>query len=115
LNVLAEAAVLASIADTEHAQRSIDFVRSERQWLSRELAAIPGLSPQPSTANFLLIALNSPAPPLVARLEHEYKILARDCSGWAGVAFTHSIRIAVRTRAENQRLIAALRDILCAS
>lgn len=108
VNVLAEAAVLASIADADHARRTVDFVHGEREWLARELGA------QPSAANFLLIELDLPAPPLVARLEQQ-KILVRDCSGWPGVPFAHSIRVAVRTRAENLRLIAALRGVLCDS
>ncbi len=114
VNVLAEAAALASITDREHARRTVEFVRNERDWLTRQLTAIPGLAPQPATANFLLIALDRPARPLVARLEHD-KILVRDCSGWPGVPFEHAIRIAVRTRAENERLLAALRGISCDS
>ena len=106
--MLAEAAVLASIADADHARRTVDFVHGEREWLARELGA------QPSAANFLLIELDRPVPPLVARLEQQ-KILVRDCSGWPGVPFAHSIRVAVRTRAENLRLIAALRGVLCDS
>lgn len=114
LNVLAEAAVLASLKDSDHAQRTKIFVHIEREWLSSELQTIPGLTPQPSTANFLLIALDRPAQPLVAQLERD-KILVRDCSGWPGVQFAHAIRVAIRTRPENERLLAALRGVPCDS
>lgn len=107
VNVLAEAAVLASLGDPEHARRTVDFVRSEREWLTARLKEIAGLAPQPSAANYLLIALREPAPPLVERLARR-RILVRDCSGWAGVPFPHAIRVAVRTRAENERLLEAL-------
>jgi threonine-phosphate decarboxylase len=115
LNVLAEAAVRASLADDEHARRTVEFVGREREWLTQMLRRIPGLSPQPSVANFMLVALAQPALPLIGRLEREHKILVRDCSGWPGVPFAHSMRVAVRTRVENERLIAALRGILCDS
>jgi threonine-phosphate decarboxylase len=105
VNVLAEAAVLASIADPDHARRTVDFVRNEREWLTKELGA------QPGTANFLLVPLDRPVAP---QLEQQ-KILVRDCSGWPGVPFAQSMRVAVRTRAENLRLIAALRGITCDS
>jgi threonine-phosphate decarboxylase len=108
VNVLAEAAVLAAINDTSYAQSTREFVTSERQWLTAQLAAIPGLHPQPSTANYLLIATDQPVAPLLyTALQH--KILLRDCSAWPGVPYPHAFRAAVRTRPENERLIAALR------
>jgi threonine-phosphate decarboxylase len=112
LNVLAEAAVQASLADPEHARRTVAFVEHERAWLRDHLAALPGVRPWPGTANFLLLELDGPAAPLVAALE-DRRILARDCSGWAGVPPAHALRVAVRPRAENQRLLNALREVLC--
>ncbi|MDX1980726.1 MAG: aminotransferase class I/II-fold pyridoxal phosphate-dependent enzyme [Bryobacteraceae bacterium] len=110
VNVLAEAAVLASIADHDHAARTIAFVRREREWLTARLAEISGLHPLPSQANYMLVALDQPAAPLVENLARR-RILVRDCSGWPGVGFAHAIRLAVRTREENLRLLEAL----CAS
>jgi threonine-phosphate decarboxylase len=109
VNVLAEAAVLASLGDHEHAKRTVEFVRGEREWLAARLKEIAGLDPQPGAANYLLIGLREPAPPLVEKLASR-RILVRDCSGWAGVSFPHAIRVAVRTRPENERLLEALCD-----
>lgn len=114
LNVLAEAAVMAAIGDEVHAARTVEFVAAERVWLAAELLQIPGLDPQPSVANYLLIGLAQPAAPLVQALESA-KVLVRNCSGWPGVPFDHAIRIAVRPRPENLRLLAALRGFLCQS
>ena len=108
VNVLAEAAVEASLGDPEHARRTVEFVASERAWLGSELAAIRGLAPQPGTANYLLVAVDRPVP----RLER-HRVLVRDCSGWPGVPFPYAMRVAVRTRVENVRLIRALRGELC--
>jgi histidinol-phosphate/aromatic aminotransferase/cobyric acid decarboxylase-like protein len=68
--------------------------------------------PQPSRANFLLAALDYPAASL---LDHflERKILVRDCTGWPGVPFPSSVRVAVRTPVENQRLVAAWKEFPC--
>jgi threonine-phosphate decarboxylase len=108
INVLAEAAALAALADIDHARRTLDFVREERHYLETHLPA----RPEPSTANYLFIPLPHPAAPLCAHLL-ERKILVRDCTGTPGVE-GHAIRIAVRTRADNDRLIAAWKEFSCA-
>jgi threonine-phosphate decarboxylase len=113
VNVLAEAAALAAIADEGHAIRTMDYVFEERRWLESQLAALPHVMPQPSCANYLLIALDQPVAPLVAHLL-EHMIIVRDCSNWPGVPFEHAIRVAVRTHAENMRLIEAWRGFQCA-
>ncbi len=114
VNVLAEQAALAALADHDHSARTIEFVHSERQRLSEQLGAMPGVHPQPSCANYLLMALDHPAASLLAHLL-THKILVRDCSGWPGVAFPSSVRVAVRTRPENERLLAAWQEFSCAS
>jgi threonine-phosphate decarboxylase len=113
VNVLAEQAALAAIGDREHSAPTIEFVRSERCWLGHGLAEIPGAHPQPSSANYLLVALDYPSAPLVAHLL-EQKILVRDCTNWPGVPFPSSVRVAVRTRGENERLLAKWKEYSCA-
>ena len=113
VNVLAEVAVLAAIKHGEHARATVDFVESERAWLTAELASIAELHPQPSAANYILIAADRPIAPISACLA-EQKMLVRDCSGWPGVPFTHAMRVAVRCREDNARLISALRGLPCA-
>lgn len=108
LNVLAEAAVRASLDDHQHAARTIEFVAAERKWLTAQLSAVSGLAPQPSSANYILVAMDRAMPAL-----DRHKVLVRDCSGWPGVPYEHAMRVAVRTHAENLRLIAALRGESC--
>jgi threonine-phosphate decarboxylase len=108
VNVLAEAAALAALADVHHARRTLDFVREERRYLETHLP----VEPEPSTANYLFIPLPHPAAPLCAHFL-DRKILVRDCTGTPGVE-GHAIRIAIRTRAENERLIAAWKEFSCA-
>lgn len=114
VNVLAAHAALAALGDRDHRRRTIEFVHSERQWLSRHLATLPGVRPQPGCANYILVALDYPAIPLLTHLLQR-KILVRDCSEWPGVQFPSSVRVAVRQRHENERLLAAWREFPCAS
>ncbi|MBL8229205.1 MAG: aminotransferase class I/II-fold pyridoxal phosphate-dependent enzyme [Bryobacterales bacterium] len=108
VNVLAEQAALAAIADQEHATRTVEFITREREWLHMQLSRIPGIEPQPSNANYLLVKTQYEAAPL-ARHMLAAKILIRDCSGWAGVPVPHAVRLAVRPREENERLLDAWR------
>ncbi len=107
VNIAAEAAVEASLADGDHARRTLDFVRSERAWLIGQWSRLPGWQPVASAANYILAAADRPVAPLVAALEQR-RILVRDCSGWPGVEPPHAIRAAVRPREENLRLLEAL-------
>jgi threonine-phosphate decarboxylase len=112
VNALAEAAALAAIADVEHSRRTLEFVAGERAWLSQQIAAIAGAHPIPSTANYLFVQLEHSAAPLCRHLL-ESRILIRDCTGSPGVD-GDGVRIAVRTRAENERLLAAWKEFSCA-
>ncbi len=111
VSVLAEAAALAAISDQTHAARSRAFVDAERAWLSEQLAALPGVRPYPSCANFLLVTLDYSSAALATHLLSR-RILVRDCTGWPGVP-ENAVRIAVRTRAENERLLAAWKEFPC--
>jgi threonine-phosphate decarboxylase len=104
VNVLAEEAALAAIADEEHACRSLEFVAAERAWMLDELGALPGVHATPSHANYLFVRLDYPARELYRHML-EHKILIRECDG--------AVRVAVRTRAENERLMAAWREFRC--
>src|SRR5262249_31475332 len=57
VNVLAEEAALAAIADRDHSRRTLEFIASERSWLSERIAELPGAAPEPSRANYLFVRL----------------------------------------------------------
>jgi len=112
VNVLAQRAAEAAIEDRAHARRSLRYLRRERERLRAELSSLPGLTLFPSRANFLLLELPKPhrAAVVAAHLRRQ-GLLIRDCSLVPG--FTpRTIRVAVRARSENERLIAALAKIL---
>jgi len=110
VNGLAEQAALAALADTAHSERTLAYVAGERAWLTGQLAILDGVHPQASSANYLLVVLDYPASPLIRHLL-ERKILIRDCSSWPGIEFPNAVRVAVRKREDNERLIEAWKEL----
>lgn len=112
VNVLAEEAALAAVADETHSRASINFVVAERKWLFEAINSLPGAAPVESNANFLYVPLEFRAQDLVDHLLR-HKILVRNCTDWPGLS-GEAIRVAVRTRPENERLIEAWSTFSCA-
>jgi threonine-phosphate decarboxylase len=111
VNVLAEAAAIASLQDRDYAARSRCFVERERTWLATQLAELRGVTVEPSCVNFLYARLDYDPEPLCAFLL-ERKVLLRNCSRWIGFA-QPAVRLAVRTREENTRLLDAWSEFSC--
>jgi len=108
VNTPAQAAGLASLADGAYAAATRELVSSCRESLSVGLAAIPGLAPYPSAANYLLVKIEEGpcAEELAERLMAEL-ILIRCCGNFAGLD-SRFFRVAVRQRQDNDRLLASL-------
>ena len=112
VNALSQAAVLASIADLRYATRSRTFMDRERPRFSRALQSFPGVTVFPSDANFLLLELPERySAAHVTRALWRHGMLIRDCSHIDGLT-SRMIRVAVRTKSENERLITEFRRIL---
>jgi threonine-phosphate decarboxylase len=111
VNVLAEEAALAALSDSEHAARSLEFVRAERLWLFERLRTLARVEPVASDANFLYVRTGYPALALCSFLLRR-KILIRNCTGWPGLS-GEAVRIAVRERRENERLLGAWGEFAC--
>ncbi|MEN9259257.1 MAG: threonine-phosphate decarboxylase CobD [Gloeomargarita sp. SRBZ-1_bins_9] len=95
------------LQDRAFAQRTWDWLRQERPRLYQGLARLPGLTPYPSAANFLLVRSRHPVPALQERLLVRHRILIRDTLSYPELGADY-FRVAVRHSAENQRLLAAL-------
>lgn len=81
----------------------------EGAWLSARLEALPGITPLPSAANFLLIYGDASLVPLREGLECRHRILLRDCRFFEGLG-ERWLRIGVQSRRHNRRIIRALRQ-----
>ncbi len=103
----AERAAVAALHDERYISKTHRLVTRERAWLQSMLRQLPGIEPFDGSANFLLAKLTSgDARDLVHALGRR-GILIRDCSSFAGLGNQY-VRIAVRTRRENERLAQAL-------
>ena len=79
--------------------------------MPRQLAALPGITPMPSAANYLLIRANRSLVPLKEALEQRHRILLRDCRSFEGLGDTW-LRIGLQSRRNNRRILRALREEL---
>ncbi|BDG60898.1 threonine-phosphate decarboxylase CobD [Caldinitratiruptor microaerophilus] len=112
VGALAQVAGRQALAEEAYAARTRAWVAEEPARLYRELAAIPGLRPLPPAANFILVDGSSTG---LAAWELQERlgplgILIRDCRSFGLPA--GYFRVAVRTREDNARLLAALRRAL---
>lgn len=112
VGTLAQAAGLAALDDGGHSARTLDCVAAERDFLVEGLTELPGVRVYPGAANYLLVRLDGglTAAGLQERLLPE-RILIRDCANFAGLD-GRFFRVAVRSREENERLLAALRGFM---
>lgn len=108
VNVLAEVAGLAALGDREFRQQTWDWLAPTRAKLFQDLEAIPGLQPYPSAANFFLVRSQYSVPQLQEQLLRRSQVLIRDCVSFSELGDRY-FRVAVRTEAENQRLVEALK------
>ncbi|RMF64339.1 MAG: threonine-phosphate decarboxylase [Cyanobacteria bacterium J069] len=111
VNALASAAAIAVLADTAFQQRTWDWLPPARQQLFDRLAALPGLRPLPSAANYLLVQTDCSVTNLQTRLLQQDQILIRHCTSFPELG-DRWFRVAVRTVEENRRLVAALERVM---
>ena len=87
------------------------WTATEGAWMQRQLAALPGITPMPSAANYLLIRSNRSLVPLREAMELRHRILLRDCRSFEGLGDTW-LRIGVQSRRNNRRIVRAMHEEL---
>jgi threonine-phosphate decarboxylase len=110
VNALAERAALAVLDDHEHAEATREFVRQERAWFTQQVEARPNVHVWPSEANYIYV--EAPYATKLVEFAWHRDILIRDCTGWPGCERS-ALRIAVRPRRENERLVAVWKEFAC--
>ncbi|MEH2446208.1 MAG: threonine-phosphate decarboxylase CobD [Nostoc sp.] len=109
VNTLAAAAAIAALQDTEFQQQTWVWLPPARNQLFQGLAEIPGLQPQVSAANFLLVESQQSTSHLQQQLLQHHQILIRDCLSFKELG-DRFFRVAVREESDNQRLLTALKE-----
>jgi len=113
VNAMAQAVGEKALEDHAYAERTRAYVREERDFLSREMDSLAGFKFYPGGANFLMVRIdfkNMDARILARRLLSS-GIAIRVCNNFDGLD-ERFFRIAVRTRSENIRFLAALQEAL---
>ncbi len=112
VNVMAQEIGRACLQDRAFIVRSRAFMEKERTWLHARLQAVPGLTVFPSSANFLLLRIDKQkmSARRLADLLASKRLLVRDCGNFYGLG-RQFVRVAVRRRADNRRLVDVLADL----
>ncbi len=113
LNCLAQIAAVAALSDEEHLLRSLALVKAEKAFLMGELTQFETFKVYPPDANFFFIDIRNSGF-TAAQLKEKLLtrgVLIRDCSSFVGLD-KYYIRLAVKTRPENEKLIDALKKTL---
>ena len=106
VNCLAQAAAIAALADEEHLKKTRELIKNEKQFLMRELKKIEAFKVFPADANFIFVDIRKSGYTAAELKEKMLRdgVLIRDCSSFRGLD-GHYIRVAVKTRLENKKLL----------
>ncbi|HEX3659459.1 MAG TPA: threonine-phosphate decarboxylase [Pirellulales bacterium] len=110
---LAQSAGLAMLAETDYQEFTRRFVRARREELAAQLTSIAGIKVFPSEANFLLLRVAGAR--AIAQRLLQRGIAVRLCDNFTGLEPDAFLRVAVRKRSENQRLVEALAEAVDAA
>jgi threonine-phosphate decarboxylase len=112
VNCLAQVASIAALGDEEHLKKTRELIKDEKAFLMCELKQIKAFKIFPADANFIFIDIRQSGY-TSAQLKEKmlsYRVLIRDCSSFRGLD-EYYIRVAVKTRRENERLIEILKTV----
>jgi histidinol-phosphate aminotransferase len=107
LDAVKQAAGRLALRFTDEMESRVATIVAERRRVTESLDAL-GVETWPSQANFILWRPADAA--AVWRGLLDQSVLVRDCSSWPGLA--GCLRVTVGTPAENDRFLAALKDVL---
>jgi threonine-phosphate decarboxylase len=114
LNSIAEAVTVELLKDCEsYLDVSRAKIAAQRRWLTRELAMVSGLEPLESDANFVMVNVvgTSLTSSEFALRMKRHGFLIRDCHSFRLTEYDY-VRIAVRTKTENVRLLDAIKKVI---
>ncbi|MGW3246859.1 pyridoxal phosphate-dependent aminotransferase [Streptomyces sp. NPDC001070] len=116
LNSFAEAVVFMLKDHREEYAQSLRLVSRDRQEMTWQLAALPGLTVYPSQGNFVFVKLPDGVDGTVLRdrLLAEHGVLVRECGNKLGSS-SRFMRLVVRPQADVQRLLTGLSTVLYGS
>jgi threonine-phosphate decarboxylase len=106
---LAQHAASTAIQHSFYLDKVKKIIKNESSYLINNISKITSFQCNPTSTNFILIKTKIKSPLLQKKLLKK-KILIRDCSTFRGLNDNY-IRIAVKTRKENKKLIKAFEKL----
>lgn len=106
---LAQSAASSAISDLKHLEKANKIIQKESDYLNMEISKLKNFQCTKSVTNFILIKSKMNSSLLQKKLLKK-NILVRNCDNFRGLG-KNFIRIAVKTRKENQKLLKALEAI----
>lgn len=110
VSIPSEHAAVAALNDWRYTRKTLRLIEKEKARVLSAVRILPGVETFPGAANFIFMKVPMNATLLTEKLALR-GLLVRDCSSFAGLD-NRFIRITLRTRRENKRLIQALRELL---
>lgn len=112
VNCMAEAAAIAALNDRDYQRQTIEFVQREREHLFQKLQGMAGVKVFPGAANFLFldIAKTGRTSSWWQQALLQERVLVRNCNSYPYLGEGY-LRIAVRTREENEIFLKAFEKI----
>ncbi len=111
VSIPAEQAAIEALGDWSYIKKTRRLIEKERDRLLTALRIMPGVETFPSAANYIFVKITTYDVQMLVDRLGERGLLVRDCSTFPGLDNRY-IRVAVRTRSENKRLIKTLRELL---
>jgi threonine-phosphate decarboxylase len=107
---LAQDAAITALSDTNFLAKTRKLIKTESEFLKNSISKLDGFSCFQTATNFILIKTKTNSKYLQKKLLQK-KILIRDCSTFKGLDQNY-IRIAIKTRKENLKLIKSLEKMV---
>jgi threonine-phosphate decarboxylase len=86
---------------------SVSMIEKEREYLIKRLSEIDGIKIYPSFSNYIMFSLEGLASRTICDEMRENDILVRRCDSFRGGG-PNDVRIAIRNREENEKLLSAM-------
>jgi threonine-phosphate decarboxylase len=114
VNVMAQAAGVAGLADHEYRRETVALVAQEKEYMRQGLQSIPGMRVFPPSVNFVLTEFGDSGWDAFKLQEalNPHRILIRNCVNFCGLSDRY-MRVAVKGPAENRRFLKVLKNIMC--
>lgn len=113
VNCLGQSAAIAALHDEDHLNKILKLLKEEKIFLLAEMKKFKDFKIYPSDANFLFIDIRSSGMTAAQLKEKMLQrgVLIRDCSSFTALD-EYYVRIAVKTRSENEKLLESLKEVM---